>query len=378
MSQPRRGSASSVSSSSVGFTVSNLATRLGAELVGPTGLTVRGLNALDQALPEDMTFIGSEKHAAMWVESKAAAAVVTRGIDVPGHDPATRALLRVPNADLALAELLALFAPAEDAAPPGIAPDAAAHPTAMVHPTASIQSRATVGPRTVVGARTVLEPNVHVGADVRIGDDCVLRAGVVVRDRCVVGNRVSIHPNAVIGADGFGYRPDGRGGLVKMPHIGIVEIHDDVEIGACSTVDRGKFGKTVIGAHTKLDNLVHIGHNCRVGRSCVMAALSTLGGTAVLGDFCQIGGQSAVADHRTLGKGVRLAGHSAVMNDVSDGQTLGGAPAMNLREFWRVQAALHKLPRLLKTLSRLRTDLPVPSEDEENDPGRDERSGSGC
>lgn len=335
------------------FTVGALAARLGAVVEGPASIVVEGLNALDLAGPTDISFIGSEAYAARWVESKAVAAAVTEGVDVPGHDATSRALLRVPDADLALAELLALFAPPPAQLPQGIHPQASIDPTATIDQTATIGARATVGRGTTVGARTVIEAGVNIADDVVIGVDCVIRAGVVIRERCVLGNRVSVHPNSVIGSDGFGYRPDGRGGMQKLPHIGIVEIEDDVEIGACSTVDRAKFGKTVIGAHSKIDNLVQIGHNVRIGRCCVLASQTGLAGTVVLGDYCQLGAKAGVADHRRIGSGVRIAATSGVGNDIEDGAEVAGTPAVNRRFFWQLQALLRKLPELFKTVARL-------------------------
>lgn len=344
------------------FTVGALATQLGAALDGPESLVVDGLNSLDLAGPSELSFIGSVSYAARWVESKALAAVVTQGVIVPGHDARTRALLRVPDADLALAELLALFAPDAPVAAPGIHPHATVDPTAQIDPSASIGARCTIGAGTAIGARTVLETGVNIGSDVTIGRDCIIRAGVVIRERCTLGHRVSIHSNSVIGADGFGYRPDGRGGIQKLPHIGTVEIHDDVEIGACSTVDRAKFGKTVIGAHTKIDNLVQIGHNVRIGRGCVFAAQSGIAGTVEIGDYCQLGAKSGVADHLRVGSQVRIAAMTGLSRDADDGAELAGAPAIDRRRFWQLQATLRKLPELIKAVARLEQQFHAPSD----------------
>ncbi len=335
------------------FTVGALAQRLGAAVEGPESLVVSGLNALDLAGPTDISFIGSDSYAARWVESKALAAAVTQDLIVPGHDANRRALLRVPNADLALAELLTLFAPVGSPVRPGIHPDATVDPTANIDESAAIGARVTIAAGCRIGARTVIEPGVQIGSDVVIGDDCTIRAGVVIRERCVLGHRVSIHPNSVIGSDGFGYRPDGRGGMQKLPHIGIVEIHDDVEIGSCTTIDRAKFGKTVIGAHTKIDNLVQIGHNVRIGRCCVLASQTGLAGTVVVEDYCQLGAKSGVADHRRLGAGARLAAMTGVHKDIEAGAEVVGAPATDRRLFWQIQAALRKLPELVRTVARL-------------------------
>ncbi len=347
------GSANSSAGDRSRFTVAAVAERLGAEVDGPGTIVVEGLNTLDLAGPNEMSYIGSEAYAARWEVSRAAAAAVTAGVRVPGHDPRRRALLRVPDADLALAELLCLFAPRCDQPAPGIHAQASVHATASVHPTASIGPRASVGAGSTIGPRTHLEPGVQIGRDVRIGSDCILQAGVVIRDRCILHDRICIHANSVIGSDGFGYRPDGRGGVCKLPHIGIVEIHSDVEIGACTTIDRGKFGMTVIGEHTKIDNLVQIAHNVRIGRCCFLASQVGLAGTVEVGDYAQLGAKCGVADHRRVGRGARLSAMAGVAEDVPDGAEVYGAPAISRRVFWHLQASLRKLPELIKTVARL-------------------------
>ena len=332
------------------FTVRQITDRLHADLIGDDRIRITGLNTLEDAEAGDLTFIGSDCHARVWASSKASASLVNRGIEVPGHDPETRALLVVENADLAMADMLGLFFRPPSVPEPGISTNAIVDPTAEIDPTATIMEWASIGPRTKIGNQTLIGRGVHIAEDCRIGDGCTLREGVIVRERCKIGDRVIIHSNSVIGADGFGYRPDGKGGLAKIPHIGTVSIEDDVEIGACTCVDRGKFGATVIGAHTKLDNLIQIGHNVIIGRGCVIAGMSGIAGSSVIGDYCQFGGQSGVADHLTVGSKVRLAAHSAMMRDAPDGATLAGLPAIDFKEFWRILRVWNKLPDLHKTV----------------------------
>ena len=212
-------------------TAKTLAEHLHADLVGNGEIIITGLNTLEEATADEITFIGSAKHAKKWSLSKAAAALVDRGIDVPDHDPEAKALLFVEDADLAMAELLSLFADNPPPPPPGISSQAAIHKSAQIDPSATIMEFASVGPRTTIGPRTIIERGVHIAGDCIIGEDCHFRCGVVIREKCTIGDRVSIQPNAVIGADGFGYRPDGQGALIKIPHIGTVLLGDDVEIG---------------------------------------------------------------------------------------------------------------------------------------------------
>ena len=184
-----------------------------------------------------------------------------------------------------------------------------------------------------------------------IGSRTVIWSGTIIRERCRIGNSCIIHPNVTIGADGFGYRPsaDGRG-MVKIPQIGTVEIGDSVEIGAGSCVDRRKFSATSIGDGTKIDNLVQIAHNCKIGRSCVMAGQSGLAGSVTLGDGVIMGGRAIVSDHVTVGAGARLGGNAGVMSDVPPGKTLLGIPADDYRKTLKVWASMKKLPGLTKQL----------------------------
>jgi UDP-3-O-[3-hydroxymyristoyl] glucosamine N-acyltransferase len=177
---------------------------------------------------------------------------------------------------------------------------------------------------------------------------------VVVRERCRLGRRLLLHPNVTIGADGFGYEPAPDGsGLVKVPHIGTVIIEDDVEIGAGSCVDRAKFGATVIGAGTKIDNLVQIAHNCRIGRNCVIAALSGLSGSVTVGDGARIAGAVGIVDHVSIGSGATIGAGAGVMKDVPPGETQLGGPAVEIRQALRQMAAIRKLPDWMQQASRL-------------------------
>lgn len=339
------------------FTTGALAAALGAELVGRGDLPIHSLDPMDQAGPESLTFIRSEQYARRWAGRPVAAALVTRGIEVTGHDPQTRALLVVDDADLALVRLLELAAAslAEPAPAPGV------HPSAVVDAEATVASGACIGPGCVVQAGAVIEDGavlvaqVYVGRSARIGAQATLHPGVRVLDRCEVGERSIIHSSTVIGADGFGYRPapDGRG-LIKVPHVGTAVIGRDVEIGACSCVDRGKLGPTTIGDGTKIDNLVQIAHNCQVGRSVIICGQSGLSGSVTIGDGAVLAGGVAVADNLNIGAGARIGPRSGVMNNVPAGETWLGAPAQSAREETQNLAVTR---RLAKTVRELRAAI---------------------
>ena len=331
--------------SPVSLRVGELAELVNAEVAGSREVEITHMDVLDRAGPGALSFIRSKRFARQWPTSRASAALVTRGIEIerPAED-AGRALLIVADADLALVQVLERFAPAPAARAAGV------HPSAHVDPTATIGAGAAVGPGGLVeagasiGEGSVLVHNVHVGRNARIGRACTLHSNVCVLDGCIVGDGCILHSCVVIGTDGFGYRPDPQGrGVVKIPHIGNVEIGAGVEIGANSCVDRAKFGSTIIGAGTKFDNLVHIAHGVRVGRGCLFAAQVGVAGSATIGDGVQIGGQVGVAEGLSVGRMARVGGQSGIMRDVPDGETWMGYPAVPMWEFLRHSPALKRL-----------------------------------
>jgi UDP-3-O-[3-hydroxymyristoyl] glucosamine N-acyltransferase len=332
------------------WTTGELAALLRAELVGPADLPIARLDALERADASTLSFIRDARHIDRWTTSSAAAAIVSRGVEAkPG---AGRALLFVQDADHALIQVLDALTPATHR-PEGRSATANVDPSSAVDRTASIGPGACVGPRCVIGPGVVVHANVTIGAEVRIGAGTEVRAGVVIEDRCVIGARVRLHPNCVIGSDGFGYRPaeDGRG-LVKIPHAGNVEIGDDVEIGAGTTIDRGKFGATVVGAGTKIDNLVQIGHNCRIGRSCIICGCCALAGSVVVGDGAVLAGGVGVADNMKIGAKSRVGARSGVMDNIPDGETWVGYPAAPWKQTMRIVAAMKQLPEAIADLRR--------------------------
>jgi UDP-3-O-[3-hydroxymyristoyl] glucosamine N-acyltransferase len=334
------------------FTTQQLSEHVGGELRGPADIAVTGVNQLDGANRGDLTFIRTQAFAAAWPACGASAALVNRSVEVePGPG---RAFIVVDDADLAMAAALDLFAP------PPVLPGDGVHPTAVVDPSAQLGDAVRIGPYTVIGAhavigdRTVLHAHVTVLDHTRIGADCTLWPGVVVRDRCTIGDRCIIHPNASIGADGFNYRPQPDGsGLRKIPQIGTVQIEDDVEIGANTCVDRGKFAATVIGTGSKIDNLCQIAHNCRIGRHAIVAGGCMIAGSATIEDGAVVGGSTNLRDHMTIGAGAMLAASSNVITDVPPGEVWGGYVAHDLREVLREMSALRKLPELVRKMRKL-------------------------
>lgn len=342
-------------------TAAEIAVLVDGSIEGAGDAAVRGIETVEHAVEGDLTFIGDARHARHWADSKASVALVTRELDLGDWDPTSRSVIRVEDADQAMIQMLELIESA--AAELADHPAAGVHPDARVDPTATIADDATVGPFVVIGPRcrvgsdACIESGARIYADAVIEDGVHLHANVTIRERCVVGARSILHAGVVIGSDGFGYRPapDGRG-LRKIPHVGHVEIGEEVEIGANSCVDRGKFGPTIIGAGTKIDNLCQIGHNVRIGRCVVISGLTGIAGSTTIGDGTLIGGGTGLSDHIRIGAGCQIAGRSAVMNDIPDGETWAGMPAKEARIAMKEQAVIRRLPDWSKRLKELLDD----------------------
>ena len=328
------------------FTVAQIAEKIQGEVIGDGALLLTGFAAAARAGAGDLTFAEKDSYFAA-AEASAAAAILVAG----PCQSATKALIRVANARVAAAKVLALFFPAEPTLP-GI------HASAEIAPSAHIDPSAHVGPGCVVaggvrlGARSVLKGGNHIGADCQIGDDVCLFPHVVLYPRTQVGHRVAIHAGTVIGSDGYGYVFD-QGRHLKMPQVGNVIIHDDVEIGANTAIDRGALGPTVIGAGTKIDNLVHVAHNVTIGRHCLIMGQVGFAGSTTLGDYCVIASQTGIADHLTLGQQVTVGGKSGVMRDIPDKETVMGFPAVPQNQAKRQWIAIQKLPELMGRMREL-------------------------
>lgn len=335
-------------------TTGSLAAALGAELVGPSSLKIARVETLDLAGPDAISFIRDADYAVKWPRSAAAAALVSRGVSPPGHDPTSRALLLVPDADQALVKLLAMMGEAAPAPAPGAHPSALVDPSARVGPGAAIGPLCIVGPGAEIGAGAILHARVTVGPACRIGPRTIVYPGVVFYANTVVGADVIIHANAVLGADGFGYlpAPDGNG-LIKIPHIGNVEVGDGVEIGAGSTIDRAKFGSTVVEAGVKIDNLVQIGHGCRVGRGVILCGQAGLAGSVKVGAGTMIGGQAGLADNIEIGPGSKVYAQSGLTKDFPPRSVVFGTPAVDHALAARQRRAVRKLIEVEESLRDL-------------------------
>jgi len=332
------------------FTAAHLAEQLKGEVVGDGAVLLTGFASAERACPGDLTFAEKETYFAA-AEASAASAILVAG----PFRSATKVIIRVPDARIAAARVLPLFFP-PDEYPSGIHPSAVIASSARIDATAHVGPGCVIGAGVTVGARSALLGGNHVGCDCRIGDDVRLFPNVVLYARTQIGHRVAIHAGTVIGSDGYGYVFD-QGRHVKMLQIGNVVIHDDVEIGANAAIDRGALGSTVVGAGTKIDNLVHVAHNVVFGRHCLIMGQCGFAGSTQLGDYCVIASQSGVGGHLKLGRQVTVGGKSGVMRDVADKETVLGYPAVPDQQAKRQWIGVRKLPEIIAKLRELEKQL---------------------
>jgi len=333
------------------LTADAIAAAVGGTLDGDAGATVTAVAPLDRADSHHLSFLANAKYAALAAERRVGVLLVTRDLAQAGN---AKARIIVDNPHEAMLPLLPLLYPSATQ-PPGI------HPTAIIGRGVELGDGVSIGPGVVLGdgvalgARTRLDAYVVIGDGVRVGEDCHLYPSVTVYSGTEIGPRVRVHAGARLGSDGFGYVYR-EGAHVKIPHVGRCLIESDVEIGANSTIDRGSIDDTVIGAGTKIDNLVMIAHNVRIGRLCLLMAQVGVAGSVRVEDGCILAGQVGVSGHLTIGRGARLAAQAGVFGSIPAGETWSGYPARPHKEALRAQAAMFKLPSLIRALERLVTE----------------------
>jgi UDP-3-O-[3-hydroxymyristoyl] glucosamine N-acyltransferase len=301
-------------------------------------VVLAGVAPLQVAGPAMVSFLDNRRYAEA-LRATAAGAVLVHP-DLAGQVPAGCIAIRTTQPYLAWARVAALFHPPPPARP-GIHPAAVVDPSASVDPSAEIGPLAVVGAGAEIGARCRIAAHAVIGDGVVLGPDCRVGAGASV-SHAIIGARVYLYPGCRVGQDGFGFAPTPQG-FVTVPQLGRVLIGDDVEVGANSTIDRGSAHDTVLGAGCRIDNLVQIGHNVRLGRCCVIVAQSGISGSTVLGDFVQLGGQAGLTGHLRIGDGARIGAQAGVMADVPAKTEVVGSPAVPVREFFRHHAILRRL-----------------------------------
>jgi UDP-3-O-[3-hydroxymyristoyl] glucosamine N-acyltransferase len=337
-------------------TVRSLAKQVGGVVLGEGEDTViTGVNDLRAAGPSEISFLANSKYEKQARDSRAGAILVSRQ-EVPQLGGT---LVQVESPSAAFAHIAKLFAPAPIRHEPGVHASAVVAPDAHLGLGVSIQPNAVIGARVRIGAGTVIGAGSVIGPETTIGEHCFIDPLVLVRERCVIGSRVILHGGVVIGGDGFGYEfRDGQ--HVKIEHTGIVQIDDDVEIGANSTVDRARFGKTHIGAGAKIDNLVMIAHNVVVGPLSIVVAQTGISGSTTLGRGVVLAGQVGLAGHLHVGAGATVTAQSGITKDVPPGVTLSGRHARPIREALKIEVLEGRLPEIVERLKALEEKLRQP------------------
>jgi UDP-3-O-[3-hydroxymyristoyl] glucosamine N-acyltransferase len=321
------------------------------EIQGNDKIEIKGIASLSEAGSSDISFLGNSKYLSQIDTTEAAAVVVGQNVKLPENSK-VKAFVICNNPNKAFAQVIKMFAPPEIKYQVGI------HSSAVVESTAEIGNGVSIGACSVIskdaeiGNNTVILPGVYIGPETKIGSDCVIHANVSIRERCIIGNNVIIHSGTSIGSDGFGYEA-GPNGIIKIPQVGIVQIDNDVEIGANCTIDRARFGKTLIKTGVKIDNLVHIAHNVEVGEHSMLIGQSGIAGSARIGKGVIIAAQAGINGHITIGDGAQIAGTSGVHKNIAPGAKALGTPAETPKEFmvrYMLPKTIDKLKKKIKEL----------------------------
>lgn len=312
---------------------------------------ISGVAPLQTAGPDQVSFLDNRRYTELLAGTRAGAVIVHP--ELAAHVPTGTVALPTPTPYAAWARVAAAFFPSPPTAP-GIHPSAVVDPSATVDPTAEIGPQVVIGARASVGARSRIRPGAFIAEGVIIGADCRVGASASV-SHAVLGDRVNLLPGVRIGQEGFGFAQTDRG-FLSVPQLGRVLIEDDVEIGANATIDRGSTQDTVIGAGSRIDNLVMIGHNVRLGRCCIIVAQAGISGSTTLGDFVVVAAQAGLTGHLTVGSKARIGAQAGVMSDLAEGTDVVGSPAEPVRDFFRGVATLRKLTRRPKTAGNQSSD----------------------
>jgi len=316
--------------------IAEIVALIGGDYSGAADLTVTGVNTLSDATANQISFLSNSKYASQLQQTKAGAILVPK--QLPGDDPRW---IRVADSYFAMSQVVTQWFVSRRL-PQGISPDASIASSAKLGQNVSVGAFATIGEGSVIGDDAVIFQGVSIEAGCSLGAGTIVYPNAVIYDGTLIGRRCVVHANCVIGSDGYGFATH-SGKHHKIPQIGIVRIEDDVEIGAGTTIDRAAFGETVIGEGTKIDNLVQIGHNVKIGRHCLIVSQVGIAGSTELGDYVAVGGQSGLSGHLKIGSRVQIGGGSAVVEDTPEGSKVMGYPALPFRQFARREALLKRL-----------------------------------
>ncbi len=329
-------------------TLSEIADLVDGTVVGDASLAIRGLSGIKEAKAGDLTFLANAKYAPLLEKTQASAVLVA-----PGLNSVKISAIIVDNPSLAFSKIAEVFLKADGPSLKGI------HPTAIIGKNVCLGKNIALGPYVVIDDDVVVGDNsiicalAFIGRETKIGENCLIYPNVTIRERITLGNRVIVHSGTVVGSDGFGFA-NVKGVNVKIPQIGIVEIQDDVEIGANVTIDRARFDKTVIGRGTKIDNLVQIAHNVRTGENCIIVSQAGISGSTVLEDNVTLAGQAGLVGHITIGKNSIVAAKSGVPNSIPPDSVYWGFPAKPIVQAKKVNAIVQRLPHYVEIILDLK------------------------
>ncbi len=332
------------------LTAKDIAHLVKGELKGEPYVEVSGVSSLQDADLQTVSFLGNDKYRNLVFKSDAA--VVLLPEDFNGEPVEGKAWVMVEEPNTAFSQVVMAFAPEPPSFPPGIDAAATVSEHARLADGVSVGPQAVIEPGAQIGPNTVIHAGAYIGHEAELGADCIIYQNVSVRERCRIGDRVIIHCNAVIGSDGFGYEVD-LAGHRKVPQVGIVQIDDDVEIGACTTIDRARFGRTWIQKHVKIDNQCQIAHNVIIGEGSFLMAQVGIAGSTTLGKFVAMFGQSGLPGHVHIGDFAKIMGGSAPIKDVESNTEILGFPGMERKAFLRQLVSQRKTPELIKQLKAL-------------------------
>ena len=329
-------------------TLETVAKAIDGTIVGDGSIEITGCAGIREAREGELTFLAHPRYEEYLEHTRASAVIVAEN-----HRDTRKTLVQNPNPYLAYLKAVRFFQGEACPPAPGIHASAVVAESARIDPTAQVGPHVVVEEGASIGPRSAIQAGSYIGANAKIGADCFLYPNVTLREGCILEDRVIVHPGAVIGSDGFGYVRDGSVNR-KLPQVGNVVVEEDVELGACVTIDRATTGTTRIGAGSKIDNLVQIAHNVQIGRNCIIVAQVGISGSTVLGDDVTLAGQVGIVGHIEIGSGAMVGAKSGVSKSIPAGERMFGIPAQPLGLAKRIEASIRNLPELIQTVRRLK------------------------
>jgi len=337
------------------FKATEIAAFLNGEVVGNGDIKISNVSKIEEGKPNTLAFLANVKYESHIYETGASIVLVNKSFVPQKNISAT--LIKVDDAYKAFASLLELYLMAKSNLKTGIEQPSFIHESVQAGNDVYVGAFAYISKNVKIGDNVKIYPHVFIGENVSIGDCCVLYAGVKIYDDCVIGNSCILNSGCVIGADGFGFAPQQDGTYKKIPHVGNTILEDDVEIGANTTIDCGTMGSTIIRKGVKIDNLVHVAHNCDIGENTVIAAQTGIAGTTKVGENCKLGGQVGLVGHITIGNNVQIGAQAGVSSSVKDNETLLLSPAFNIKDAMKAAVIFKNLPKLREEIIQLQRDV---------------------